>query len=119
VGWRGDAALAVTYGLLRRLSIRELVRVLTHEASHIRADDVRIMDLSDTVGRLTHGLGRSRLRSHVAQPQPFQAPAATRLRAASTSWSCRALPALLAASGRRVALRCSVLVGPSGRGGGR
>jgi heat shock protein HtpX len=56
VGQRGDAALAVTYGLLRRLSSRELVGVLAHEVSHIRADDVRIMNLSDTVGRLTHGL---------------------------------------------------------------
>ena len=56
MGWRGDAALAVTYGLLRRLSSRELVGVLAHEVSHIRADDVRIMNLSDTVGRLTHGL---------------------------------------------------------------
>src|SRR5689334_13234274 len=56
VGKRDEAALAVTYGLLRQLSSRELVGVLAHELSHIRADDVRIMNLSDTVGRLTHAL---------------------------------------------------------------
>jgi heat shock protein HtpX len=39
VGWRGDAPLPVTDGLLRRLSSRELVGVLAHEVSHIRADD--------------------------------------------------------------------------------
>ncbi|MDQ3764917.1 MAG: zinc metalloprotease HtpX [Actinomycetota bacterium] len=56
VGSRDDAALAVTDGLLRRLSGRELVGVLAHETSHIRADDLRIMNLSDTLGRLTHAL---------------------------------------------------------------
>ena len=56
VGRRGDTALAVTYGLLYRLNSRQLVGVLAHEVCHIRADDVRIMNLSDTVGRLTHGL---------------------------------------------------------------
>lgn len=56
VGGRDDAALVVTDGLLRRLSGRELVGVLAHEASHIRADDLWIMNLSDTLGRLTHAL---------------------------------------------------------------
>jgi Zn-dependent protease with chaperone function len=50
VGWRGDAALAVTYLLLRRLSSRALVGVLAPEVSHIGADDVRIMNLTETVG---------------------------------------------------------------------
>lgn len=56
VGRRDDAALAVTDGLLRRLTSRELVGVLAHEIGHVRADDVWIMNLSDTLGRLTHGL---------------------------------------------------------------
>jgi heat shock protein HtpX len=55
VGWRGDAPLPVIDGLLRRLSSRELVGVLAHEVSHIRADDVRIMNLSDTVSRRPTG----------------------------------------------------------------
>ena len=56
VGGRDEAALAVTDGLLRRLSSRELVGVLAHEVCHVLAGDLRITNLSDTVGRLTHGL---------------------------------------------------------------
>ncbi len=56
VGRPDDAALAVTDGLLRRLPSRELAGVLAHEVSHIRADDLWIMSLSDTFGRLTHAL---------------------------------------------------------------
>lgn len=54
VGRRDDAALAVTDGLLRNLTGRELAGILAHEVSHIRSDDLWIMSLSDTVGRLTH-----------------------------------------------------------------
>lgn len=56
VGGRDDAALAVTDGLLRLLPSRQLVGVLAHEISHIRADDLWVMRLSDTVGRITHAL---------------------------------------------------------------
>jgi heat shock protein HtpX len=56
VGRTTDAALAITDGLLRRLNSRQLVGVLAHEVCHIRADDVRIMNLSDVVGRVTHAL---------------------------------------------------------------
>ncbi|MGE3289108.1 MAG: zinc metalloprotease HtpX [Pseudonocardia sp.] len=56
VGRRDDSALAVTDGLLRRLTSRELVGVLAHEIGHIRSDDLWIMNLSDSLGRLTHGL---------------------------------------------------------------
>jgi heat shock protein HtpX len=56
VGRRDDAALAVTDGLLRLLGAREVVGVLAHEVGHIRADDVWVMNLSDTLGRITHGL---------------------------------------------------------------
>ncbi len=56
VGRPGAAALGVTDGLLRNLSPRELVGVLAHEVSHIRADDLHVMTLADTIGRLTHGL---------------------------------------------------------------
>jgi heat shock protein HtpX len=53
VGRPEDAAIAVTDGLLRRLTLRELVGVLAHEVSHIRNDDLWIMGLADVIGRLT------------------------------------------------------------------
>jgi heat shock protein HtpX len=56
VGRRGDAAIAVTDGLLRRLPGRELAGVIAHEVSHVRAGDLWIMNLSDTIGRVTHAL---------------------------------------------------------------
>jgi heat shock protein HtpX len=56
VGRRGDAALAVTDGLLRSLTGREVAGVLAHEVGHIRADDLWVMNLGDVVGRLTHAL---------------------------------------------------------------
>lgn len=56
VGRRDDPALAVTDGLLRLLNGREVVGVLAHEIGHIRADDMWVMNLSDTLGRITHGL---------------------------------------------------------------
>jgi heat shock protein HtpX len=55
-GQRSEAAIAVTDGLLRGLTGRQLTGVLAHEISHIRSDDVKIMTLADTVGRLTHGV---------------------------------------------------------------
>jgi len=54
-GYGKDAALAVTDGILRLLSARQLVGVLAHEISHVRSGDTRIMNLSDTISRLTHG----------------------------------------------------------------
>lgn len=56
VGRPDESAVAITDGLLRALGGRELVAVLAHELSHIRADDLWVMTLADTVGRLTHAL---------------------------------------------------------------
>jgi heat shock protein HtpX len=56
LGRRDDAVLAVTDGLLRHLSSRQVAAVLAHEVSHVRSDDLWIMNLSDTVGRMTHAL---------------------------------------------------------------
>lgn len=56
VGRRDDAAVAVTDGLLRILTSRELAGVLAHEISHVRAGDLWIMSLSDVLGRITHAL---------------------------------------------------------------
>lgn len=53
VGGRENAAIAVTDGLLRGLSPRELVAVLAHEISHIRNNDTSVMGLADVISRLT------------------------------------------------------------------
>jgi heat shock protein HtpX len=52
VGRPGHAAIAVTEGILRKLSTRELAGVLAHEISHIRNDDLRIMALADIMTRV-------------------------------------------------------------------
>ncbi|MBI4081286.1 MAG: M48 family metalloprotease [Candidatus Lambdaproteobacteria bacterium] len=52
VGGRGETAIAVTDGLLRGLSPRELTGVLAHEVSHVRGNDMWIMALADSVSRL-------------------------------------------------------------------
>ncbi len=56
VGRPGDAAIAVTDGLLRTMNLRELAGVLGHEISHIRNDDVWVMNLADTLSRVTANL---------------------------------------------------------------
>lgn len=53
VGSREDAAIAVTDGLLRNLSPRELAGVLAHEISHVRNNDLWLMSLADMMSRLT------------------------------------------------------------------
>lgn len=45
------AAIAVTEGLLRKLSLRQTAGVLAHELSHIRNNDLRIMALADALSR--------------------------------------------------------------------
>ncbi len=53
VGRPHDAAIGVTDGLLRNLSLREAVAVLAHEISHIRSNDMWVMGLADMFSRLT------------------------------------------------------------------
>lgn len=53
IGSRDDAAIAVTEGLLRALTPRELVGVLAHEISHVRSGDMHVMLLAELVGRIT------------------------------------------------------------------
>ncbi len=53
VGNRRQSAIAVTDGLLRALSLRELAGVLAHEISHVRNNDLTVMGLADTVTSLT------------------------------------------------------------------
>ncbi len=53
VGNRRQAMIAVTDGLLRGLTRRELTGVLAHEISHVDNNDIWVMTLADTVNRLT------------------------------------------------------------------
>lgn len=52
-GSRRQASIALTDGLLRSLSIRELEAVLAHEVAHIAQEDLRVMGLADSISRLT------------------------------------------------------------------
>ncbi|NOY14554.1 MAG: M48 family metalloprotease [Deltaproteobacteria bacterium] len=54
LGNREAASIAVSDGLLQLLDRRELAAVLAHEISHLRNDDLRVMQLVDLVGRLTN-----------------------------------------------------------------
>ena len=56
VGRTDDAAIAVTSGLLQRLTLRELAGVLAHEVSHIANNDMWIMGLADMISRLTRSM---------------------------------------------------------------
>ncbi|MGF1525849.1 MAG: zinc metalloprotease HtpX [Candidatus Competibacterales bacterium] len=52
-GSREASAIAITDGLLRTLTRRELVGVLAHELSHVRHNDIWVMALSSAVTRMT------------------------------------------------------------------
>ena len=52
-GSKQEASIALTDGLLRSLSPRELAGVLVHEVAHIANEDLRVMGLADSVSRLT------------------------------------------------------------------
>lgn len=56
VGRRDESAIAVTDGLLRTLSPRELVAVLAHEAAHIAHGDLFVMSLADIISRITSAM---------------------------------------------------------------
>ncbi len=50
-GSPSHSAIAVTEGLLRRLTLREISGVLAHEISHIRNNDLEVMNLADVMTR--------------------------------------------------------------------
>jgi len=52
-GNRRRAAVTLTAGLLRTLEFRELIGVLAHEISHLKNNDLWIMNLSDVISRIT------------------------------------------------------------------
>lgn len=51
-GSRDHSAIAVTEGLLRRLSLAETAGVLAHEMAHIRNNDLLVMGLADVITRV-------------------------------------------------------------------
>ena len=55
-GQNGNAHIALTDGLLRALSVDELTGVLAHEISHLKHNDLWVMNLADIISRLTSGL---------------------------------------------------------------
>lgn len=56
VGRPENASIAITQGLLRKLSLREVAGVLAHEMSHIRNNDLWIMGLADAFSRITQAM---------------------------------------------------------------
>lgn len=54
------AAVAITEGLLRQLTVREIAGVLAHEVSHIRNNDLWVMGIADAFTRIAQAM------SHVA-----------------------------------------------------
>ena len=56
VGTTENAIIALSDGILRRLSLKELIAVLAHEISHIAHEDIRIMGFADMMSRLTNFL---------------------------------------------------------------
>lgn len=55
-GSRERAAIGVTEGLLRKLSMQELAAVLAHEVSHIKNNDLGVMAIADIASRLVQGM---------------------------------------------------------------
>ena len=53
VGRRSDSAIAITHGMLRHLSMRELMAILAHEVSHIAGNDIWVMQIADMIMRMT------------------------------------------------------------------
>lgn len=56
VGTHSSSAIAVTEGLLRRLSLREIAGVIAHEMSHIKHNDLWLMGLADLITRFLQSL---------------------------------------------------------------
>jgi heat shock protein HtpX len=53
VGSKADSAVAVTDGLLRAMTLRQLSGILAHEVAHIRSGDLRVMGMADVLNRVT------------------------------------------------------------------
>ncbi|MDX2258816.1 MAG: zinc metalloprotease HtpX [Hyphomicrobiaceae bacterium] len=55
-GGGGKTAIALTEGLVRRLTLREIAGVIAHEVAHIRNHDLWLMGLADAASRFVQGL---------------------------------------------------------------
>ncbi len=55
-GSRERSAVAITEGLLRKLTMKELAAVLAHEVSHIKNNDLSVMAIADIASRLVQGM---------------------------------------------------------------
>jgi heat shock protein HtpX len=53
-GTQSNSLIAVTHGMLRTFTPREITGVLAHEMAHIRHNDLWVMNLADTLSRFTH-----------------------------------------------------------------
>jgi heat shock protein HtpX len=53
VGTSSSSAIAVSDGIIRYLSWREIAGVLAHEMSHIRNNDLKLLSLADLMSRIT------------------------------------------------------------------
>lgn len=105
-GSKHHAAIALTDGLLRSLTPRELTGVLGHEIAHIANEDLRVMGLADSISRLTHllallaQLGLSRVREFDADRLAAEltgdphglASALAKIERVSRSWRAWLLP---------------------------
>ncbi len=80
-GTRNNAAIGITSGLVRRLTLRELTGVLAHEVSHIRNNDLWVMGIADVISRFT--LSLSYLAAFLAVANLFSLLAG---QPASVSW---------------------------------
>ena len=54
LGDRDRSAIAITDGLLTRLTLRELTGILAHEIAHIRNRDLAVIALAEGFGRVAH-----------------------------------------------------------------
>ncbi len=53
VGSQEDSAIAVTDGLVRAMSLRQLHGILAHETAHIANGDLKVMGMADVFNRIT------------------------------------------------------------------
>lgn len=57
LGNRARSAIALSEGLLRELTMREIAGVIAHETAHILSGDAQLFALSDASARVAQGLG--------------------------------------------------------------
>jgi heat shock protein HtpX len=53
VGRKEDSAIALTDGLIRAMTMRQLAGILAHETAHIMNGDLKVMGMADVLNRIT------------------------------------------------------------------